>query len=511
LGLAAEEFGARFYGNNARPGVVLSHPGHLGEDAFDRLAVSWKQAHEGLENAHRVAILEEGMQVTEVGIPPSDAQFLETRQFQIREIARIFRVAPHMIQDLENATFSNIEHQGIDFVTHTLLPWITRIEQSIQRCLITNIEKSKGYYCKFNPAGLLRGDLKSRYDAYAVARQWGWFSADDVREMEEQNPLPNGAGQVYLSPMNMVPSDQLGKPAPAPAKDPAAAPADGAAAAPADGADPLADPGPFESEPRAGAPAGVEGRARALFERRAADSVAARQKLQRSHQRAYADALTRIKRRESRELRDLVKKHLKTRSTDGFSAAVEEFYRGFRDHIASTMRPVALPFADGITGECEKETEKQGDPAAVERFTDSYLDSYATRYGLIAAEEIRKSMQRLAAAGEDPAEGMDAEFSALPDSADSEAHDETIRMGAGVALFVYRLVGVTKKRWHTMGAETCPYCQSLSGKVVGIDEVFVSGGTDWHPEGAEESMHVSRDFGHAPAHGGCDCMISAAF
>ena len=164
LALAAEEFGARFFGNDARPGVVLEHPGQLGDEAHKRLRESWESRHGGLDKSHRVAILEEGLKVHEIGLPPEDAQFLQTRKFQVSEIARMFRIPPHMIADLERATFSNIEHQSLEFVIHTIRPWLVRWEQEIYRSLLTPQER-KTYFAEFLVDGLLRGDIKSRYGA----------------------------------------------------------------------------------------------------------------------------------------------------------------------------------------------------------------------------------------------------------------------------------------------------------------------------------------------------------
>lgn len=198
----AEMFGSKFFENGARPGVILKHPGKLSESAYARLKSSWEKRHQGAENAHRVAIIEEGMDVKEIGIPPGDAQFLETRKFQRSEIAALFRIPPHMVGDLERATFSNIEQQGIEFVTYTLNPWLVIWEQAIYRDLLT-VEERKTYFARFNVAGLLRGDTAARYAAYASALANGWMSVNDVREMEDLNEVQNG--DQYLRPLNMTP------------------------------------------------------------------------------------------------------------------------------------------------------------------------------------------------------------------------------------------------------------------------------------------------------------------
>ena len=173
LSIATEEYGARFFANGATPGGILEFPGTVKNP--ESIRESWNKGFSG-NNAHKVAILEEGMKYTPISISPEQAQFLETRKFQIDEIARIFRVPPHMVGDLEKSSFSNIEQQSLEFVKYTLEPWIIRWEQSLNRALLSETEKSD-YFVKFNVDGLLRGDYQSRMNGYAIARQNGWMSA----------------------------------------------------------------------------------------------------------------------------------------------------------------------------------------------------------------------------------------------------------------------------------------------------------------------------------------------
>ncbi len=201
ISLATEEYGAKFFANGATPGGILEHPGVVKDP--ERLRQSW-HAQFGQKNSHNVAVLEEGMTFHQMTIPPEQAQFLETRKFQIDEIARIFRVPPHMVGDLEKSSFSNIEQQSIEFVKYTLNPWVIRWEQALQKSLLTDMEKGE-YFIKFNVDGLLRGDYQSRMNGYAVGRQNGWFSANDIREMENLNPIPDEeGGNLYLINGNMT-------------------------------------------------------------------------------------------------------------------------------------------------------------------------------------------------------------------------------------------------------------------------------------------------------------------
>lgn len=208
LAIATEEFGAKFFANGAAPSGVLEHPGTIKDPSKVREA--WMGQFGGSSNAGKVAVLEEGMKYTPISIAPEQAQFLETRKFQINEIARIFRVPPHMLADLEKSSFSNIEQQSLEFVKYTLDPWVIRWEQSIMRALLTEDEKNK-LFVKFNVEGLLRGDYASRMSGYATARQNGWMSANDIRELENLDRIPpEEGGDLYLINGNMLPMRNAG-------------------------------------------------------------------------------------------------------------------------------------------------------------------------------------------------------------------------------------------------------------------------------------------------------------
>jgi HK97 family phage portal protein len=202
LSIAADEFGATFFANGANPSGVLESPGPL----KDPQMLKESGVHQfGGSGSHSIAVLEEGLKYHAISIPPNDAQFLETRKFQINEIARIFRVPPHMVGDLEKSSFSNIEQQSLEFVKYTLDPWVIRWEQSMQQSLILPGEKSRTVI-KFNVDGLLRGDYASRMNGYATGRQNGWLSANDIRELENMNRIPTEeGGDLYLVNGNMKP------------------------------------------------------------------------------------------------------------------------------------------------------------------------------------------------------------------------------------------------------------------------------------------------------------------
>ncbi len=208
MAIACEEYGAKFFANGAAPGGVLEHPGTIKDP--QRVRESWQSTYGGSGKSHRIAVLEEGMKYTPIGISPEQAQFLETRKFQINEIARIFRVPPHMVGDLEKSSFSNIEQQSLEFVKYTLDPWVIRWEQSLARVLLSADEKKK-YFIHFNLEGLLRGDYQSRMNGYAIGRQNGWMSANDIRELENLDKIPaEEGGDLYLINGNMLPLKNAG-------------------------------------------------------------------------------------------------------------------------------------------------------------------------------------------------------------------------------------------------------------------------------------------------------------
>ena len=208
LAIATEEYGAKFFANGAAPSGVLEHPGTIKDP--QRVRDAWMSQFGGSHNSGKVAVLEEGMKYTPISISPEQAQFLETRKFQINEIARIFRVPPHMVGDLEKSSFSNIEQQSLEFVKYTLDPWVIRWEQSLQRTLLSSEDK-KEYFFKFNLEGLLRGDYASRMSGYATARQNGWMSANDIRELENLDRIPAElGGDLYLINGNMLPLENAG-------------------------------------------------------------------------------------------------------------------------------------------------------------------------------------------------------------------------------------------------------------------------------------------------------------
>lgn len=211
LGMATKKFGASFFGNGAIPGGVLEMPGEIKQEQAKLIRKQWEELHWGLDKSHRIAILEAGTQYKQMGVNPNDAQCLETQKFSVDDVARIFCIPPHKIGSMERATFSNIEQQSLDFLTQTLYYWMRKWEQEVNNKLVMPNEQNR-YFAEFLSEAFLRGDTASRYSAYAIGRQWGWLSINDVRRMENMNSIGED-GDGYMEPLNMRPA---GEPPPEP-------------------------------------------------------------------------------------------------------------------------------------------------------------------------------------------------------------------------------------------------------------------------------------------------------
>lgn len=215
LGMASSQFVSRFYKQGMNVGGVLEHPAALSDTAYARLEEWINEKGVGFGNSWKPLILEEGMKYARIPMPFVDAQFVETKKLNRDELCGLFRVPPHMVANLERSTNNNIEHQGIEFVMHTLMPYLTRLEQTGNWKLFTPAERDAGYYVKFNVDGLLRGDYKSRQEGLAIQRQNGVINGDEWRELEDRNPQEGDTGKAYLVNGNMIPIEKAGSMKPA--------------------------------------------------------------------------------------------------------------------------------------------------------------------------------------------------------------------------------------------------------------------------------------------------------
>lgn len=470
LSMALEEHGARLFGNGAQPGGVLQSKMTLSQDAIDRMAKSWADAHQGLENSHRVAILEEGTTWQQVGMTSDDAQFLESRRYQLGEIARIFRVQPHKIGDLTNATFSNIEHQAIEYVVDTIRPWAVRIEAAITLDLIP---PETGYSAKFVLDGLLRGDQQSRYAAYSVGKQNGFLSANDVRELEDQNPIPaDQGGDTYMVQLNMTPAGMLGQ------SEPASASAGGARSLPL------------------------------LSEQRAAGTPTSRLRIADRYRGKFAEAAARLVKREAAEVRAAAERHLNRRDAEALQTWLRDYYSKFPAIASRQLLPVLLAYAEAILADAAAEigsVETMMDELM--RFVEGYAGSFGEHYSNQSLWQLESVMRDAAEQGADPLDLIDTRLTEWSETrAEKVADRETTRASGAFVVARWRAGGVSRIVWVASG-ENCPFCTRMNGKTVGTGQPFATEGEEIEGNESSGNLKVGRNTAHPPIHDKCNCGL----
>jgi len=465
LGLAAEEFGARFFGAGTNLGGVVEHPGKLGTEAHKNLKDSLSSSYQGLGKSHLLLILEEGMKFQRFGVPPNEAQFIELRKFQIAEIARLFRIPPHMIADLERSTHGNIEHQAIDFVVHTLRPWLVRWEQEINYKLFTPRERRE-HFAEHLVDGLLRGDARSRSTALATLRQNGIINADEWRALENMNPQPDDMGKVFLVNGNMVPISY------AASKEPSAGPV---------------------------------GERHVVREARA---VSSRERIGRSFRPLFQDAAERVVRREKADILRGGVKLLAEPTAAQFENWLSEFYEAAPTWISRTMRPVMRSYAEAIQAEAAYEVNgPAGMTPELEAFVAQYLAAFVARYTGSSAGQLRQLVREALEAGEDAAEAVTLRLEDWEQSRPGRvAVNEVAQEGNAIAREVFVAAGVTRLRWQNVGSKTCAICAEMDGKTVAIHRPFVQDGEVLQAEG-QSDMQIYRPALHPPIHHACVCQV----
>ena len=476
LGLAAEEYASRFFENDARPGIVLRHPTNLSEKAEKNLVDSWQGQHGGVSKSWRVKVLEEGMDIEQVGIPPKDAQFLEVREFQERQIAKLFRIPPHLLSDTERSTSwgTGIEQQNIGLVTYTLRPYLVRIERAIKQQLILPRDRDR-FFAEFLIDGLLRGDMQARKEFYATARQWGWMSANDILELENRNPIEGG--DTYLQPMNMVPSGT----------------------------------NPIEEESNGQRMIDAEWRtALPPIQHR---SASARRRLANAHQSIYRDVLRRLLRIERERVQKEINKSLRRRDVESFAQWVRDFYYGeFQDRIIEQMQPPIRSLTEAVSAEAADEVAS--DPPSEEqldRFARDYAETFAKRHAGDSRARLLKRIEQYdertaeSRQDDDLADILEDDLAEWDDRVEIDSHDETHRTSNAAAKFAYGAAGVMSLRWLATGDDPCDFCQRMNGTIVGREDSFLSSGSTLDVGG--NIFSSQSDIGHPPMHTGCECTI----
>lgn len=471
LGLATEEFGSRFFSNGAHLNKILKHPGKLSNEAYARLQTSFSAESTGLSNAHRTKILEEGMGVEALGIPPNEAQFLETRKFQVTEIARIYRVPPHMLADLDRATFSNIEQQSINFVIYTLMPWLVRHEQAIYRDLLLPDER-KTLFAKYIVDGMLRGDALSRYQSYQLAINNTILTPNEIRELEDRNPV--AGGDVLFTPLNMI---ALGQTPPTPTAAPSG------------------------SQSSRSDQSTIETRADKLADNRRA--------LMNRNVRLFEDAAARVVTREASAIRKAAKSKLGNRGVSQFETWLEDFYKQLREWFPDYFRSIMLTYAESIMAAVADELGNE--PVALDDNLRQWVEGYLQNYVEVYAVGGEKQLRALLADAPDDQAAQQAILDRMDGwestKAGKEGFDQAFEAGNALSLFGYAAAGTSFLVWRSSG-KSCPLCQRMNGRRIKIDGYFAKEGDTVHGEGVDP-LPIVRNMRHAPLHQGCDCVVQA--
>jgi HK97 family phage portal protein len=487
LSLATDEYGARFFSNGSRPAGILTTPENLSKEAAKKLKARWQAAQGGGSNAHRVAVLEDGVTWQQIGLSAEDSQFLDTRQFQVREVARFFNIAPHLIGDMSDATFSNIEEQSIDHMRRTLNPWLVRDEQAMNRQLLTSAERADGLFVEYVREGILRGDVAKRGDWYMTRMQTGSMTPNEIRAKENQNPLPGG-DEAWM-PVNMIPVS---------------------VAAEMSTEQRLAL---IAAEHGVGLNGGMMVRPeyaddehRRLVER--AQTYERRDHTQRMGLRSsfaplFLDTSNRMVRGELRNVRRANERM----DAGAFAAWLDDYY--FNDHptfMRSLWSPVFRSYGEAVASAAADEIG--GEAPDVSEFVEMHTETFTARYSASSRMQLKgivRESEEVRADVETRLTEWDEGNGKLT-RAEQYAQSEPVQIGNGIAKLVFSLAGFAAI-WRTVG-DSCPYCVGLNGKTASGAESFINEGQEFQPDGADAPLVPKRNVGYPPAHKGCNCTVT---
>lgn len=458
LMLAAEEQAESFYKNSSKPAGVLQLKKALTDEAFKRLKESWSEMYGGgAGNHHRTAILEEEGEFKPIQFNAEEIQMLGSREFSVTEVSRWFNIPPHKIKDLTRSTFSNIEHQNIDYVQDSLLPRLIRIEQALTKMLLTKAEQ-KEYFIEFLVEGLLRGDIKTRYEAYQIARQNGAMSANEWRRKENMNPIDDPSGDAYHMQLNMVDIKDL-------------------------------------SGESVNDESGDSDSARQMIRPFQKRSVEKRRTITNRFKARYRSLAKGILKEEIPAIQEIIRSSGADRAA--FLEALEAFYRQFQEKIAVRAGGVIQVNADEIRYLAEDEIGKAMADSEYEAFTRQLVQNFALRYSIKSKEDLKKR---------ESVEEMEEQTEHWKESRPDIVEAERIKVESAVSRAIWSSGGVVKIKSVANG-DSCPFCSALNGKIIGIQESFLEPG-QYQPEGASAPLTVSSRKNHPPYHDGCECGIA---
>lgn len=498
IGQAIEEFSGLWFGQGAKPGAILEHPENLSEDAQKRLKKSWYVAHGGLSKSNRVAILEEGMKLKEYGVDPEKSQMLESKEFSVVEIARIFNIPLHRLKSLIRATFSNIEHQDLEYAKYTLRPWLVRYEQAYNTKLLTP-KQQKNLFFEHNLDGLLRGDIASRYESYSKGIQNGVLSPNDAREKENLNPYIGG--DEYFIQLNMQNVKDVGL-----EEDTDEV----LSTEPPEGEDEgrgFDDSGDLENC-ECGCLDGSEHIEKREYEKRA-KSVRGIGRIRKAFLKPLKKTAQEVINKETVAVKRAVKKFIadvEERGVNDFKKWTDGFYDTHAGFVEQKFAPILRTYQEMIAKEAGSVLGSEVSIDDLEAFLNETIESFVERYISSSRGQIDSIIKDITA------EDLEALAIALNLRMDEwferrsskVANDESVRFANSTSRETWLVLGTTSLIWVTVG-KNCPFCNSLSGKRVGISKPFMQAGGSIKAGGRELKSYGNRF--HPPIHQGCNCLI----
>lgn len=484
LGLAGEEFAARSLGQGTHPSGVVEYEAGSGPktaDGVEKHKKSFVERYSGLGKSHSVLTLMDGGKFKQITVNPKDAMLLDSRRFQVAEMARVFGVPMHMLAELDRATHTNIEHQAIEFVRYCLGPWLVRWEQCLNAQLLTMQERRAGYYFEFKIDALLRADIKTRYDAYAVARQWGWMDGNEIRERENMSPMPGG--KIVFMPLNMVP---LGD---------------------SDAAQRSVRRIEGTSEEKQKAVrhlATLASRDREIRD----NALAVRGRLRDAWSRPILDAAGRLVNKETLAVGRKIEKFLKAPADlAGLEEALKEFYSTWPDEVESVLKASILSYAEEAANAALIQVGADVTSDVIDTVSGKMLGYLKDRSAGWASSSENQLRQLIADAEEEAR--LEALQTRLTEWQETRPGKEQLRhavtAGNRAAWMAWSLAGILEKIWNAVG-KNCPLCNSLHGTKVGIERVFLDVGSVVDPGGVPP-LEIKRQVLEPQLHGGCDCYV----
>lgn len=465
LMLAMRSFANLFFKNGSNMGVVFEHPTSLGEKAHANLTRSLAKAYSGLGKSHKAMVVEEGMKVQKLGVDPEKSQLLDGRKFSVTDVARWFNLPPHVLKDLSNSNYSNMQQQSLELITYSFRPWFVRLEQSYEAFLLRDFER-KTMSVRHNANALMRGDEQSRGEYYRMRFGTGSITPNEIRMLEDENPIEEPwADQTYLQ-LNLVPTKDL--------------------------AEIQADDGQQRSAEK-----------RSVEKRSFEQIVNARDKITKRYTPLLSEALTEVISLESKALSAELEKQLEDRGKSDFSDWVNEFYDSFPGTIDKNLRSVFVSYAesmqDVVAGEIDLDPDDYGD---ISRETNSYLAGYSRQYISSSRGQIFQQLE------ED--DGLEAVRARVDEWKEKRLDKEMSETKTGIASMVARSVilgGGYALVWRTRG-KSCPMCNQLNGrKITKKNQAFTDSSEDFTDK-AGKTVNYRRTL-YAPLHKGCDCVLTA--